>query len=58
MLSDYDDYIDELTYELTDHCDANMMEEIIWEQVEVISPEYVSVVRDRTPCEESEEDLF
>lgn len=59
-----DDYIDDLTHELTDHCDANMMEyrpeqkRPIWERVDAIAPEYVSIVHDRTPCEEWEEDPF
>lgn len=59
-----DDYITELTHELTDHCDADMMEYppeqegTTWERVNVVSPEYLSIVHDRTPCEESEEDPF
>ena len=67
MLSEsnaHDDYIAELTYELTDHCDADMIEYppeqegISWDRVDAVSPEYVSIAHDRTPCEEWEENPF
>lgn len=62
MLSESNDYVD--CDELTDDEFADMLEYLLeqegitWEQVDAIAPEYVSIVHDRTPCEESEEDPF
>lgn len=50
-----DDYTAEITHELTDHRDADILD---WERVDAIAPEYVSIIHDRTPCEESDENLF